>query len=68
MDSRKLSGSGKLHVAERLRRFSIGVSGIEETRAYIQNQEEHHRTRTYREEVIMFLQRHRLTFDDAMLE
>ena len=48
--------------------FSIGVSGIEETRAYIQNQEEHHRARTYREEVLMFLQRHGLTFDDAMLE
>jgi putative transposase len=27
-----------------------------------------HRTRTYREEVIMFLQRHGLHFDDAMLE
>ena len=35
--------------------FSIGVSGIEETRAYIRNQEEHHRARTYREEVIAFL-------------
>jgi putative transposase len=48
--------------------FSIGVSGIEETRDYIQKQEEHHRTRTYREEVIMFLQRHGLPFDDAMLQ
>lgn len=48
--------------------FSIGVSGIEETRLYIRNQEEHHRTRTYREEVITFLQRHRLPFDDAMLD
>jgi putative transposase len=48
--------------------FSIGVSAIEETRTYIQSQEEHHRTRTYREEVIMFLQRHGLVFDDAMLE
>src|ERR1700738_5079675 len=48
--------------------FSIGASGIEETRAYIRNQEEHHRTRTFREEVIMFLQRHGLEFDDAMLE
>ena len=48
--------------------FSIGVSGIEETRAYICKQEEHHRTRTYREEVIAFLQRHGLPFDDAMLE
>ena len=48
--------------------FSIGVSGIEETCAYIRNQEEHHRTRTYREEVIMFLQRHRLPFDETMIE
>jgi REP element-mobilizing transposase RayT len=48
--------------------FSIGVSAIEETRAYIQNQREHHRTRTFREEVIMFLERHRMTFDERMLE
>jgi REP element-mobilizing transposase RayT len=48
--------------------FSIGVSGIEETRLYISNQEEHHQTRTYREEVITFLERHGLPFDDAMLD
>ena len=48
--------------------FSIGVSGIEETCAYIRNQDEHHRTRTFREEVIMFLQRHGLAIDDGMLE
>jgi REP element-mobilizing transposase RayT len=48
--------------------FSIGVSGIEETCAYIRGQEEHHRTRTFREEMIMFLQRHGLAFDDAMLD
>ncbi|HKP92383.1 MAG TPA: IS200/IS605 family transposase [Chthoniobacterales bacterium] len=48
--------------------FSIGIAGIEETRAYIRDQEEHHRTRTYREEVIVFLQRHGLPFDDRMLE
>jgi len=48
--------------------FSIGVSGIEETRAHIRSQQEHHRTRTYREEVIMFLQRHGLRFDEALVE
>jgi len=48
--------------------FSIGVSGIEETRESIHNQEAHHRTRTYREEVIMFLKRHGLPFDEAMIE
>ena len=48
--------------------FSIGISGVEETCAYIRDQEEHHRTRTYREEVIAFLQRHGLPFDDVMLD
>jgi REP element-mobilizing transposase RayT len=48
--------------------FSIGISGIEETCAYIHDQEEHHRTRTFREEVIAFLQRHGLPFDEAMLD
>jgi REP element-mobilizing transposase RayT len=48
--------------------FSIGVAGIEATRAYIRDQEQHHRTRSYREEVIAFLQRHGLPFDDAMIE
>ena len=48
--------------------FSIGVSGIEETRAYIHNQEEHHRTRMYRDEVIAFLKRHGLPFEEAMIE
>jgi REP element-mobilizing transposase RayT len=48
--------------------FSIGVSGVEETCVHIRDQEEHHRNKTYREEVIAFLQRHGLHFDDAMLE
>src|SRR5688500_16516724 len=48
--------------------FSIGISGIEETCAYIRDQKEHHRTRTFREEMIAFLQRHGLPFDEAMLE
>jgi REP element-mobilizing transposase RayT len=47
--------------------FSIGVSGTKETCEYIRDQEEHHRTRTFREEVIAFLQRHGLPFEEAML-
>lgn len=47
--------------------FSIGISGVDETCAYIRNQAEHHRTRTYREEVIAILQRHGLNFDQEML-
>ena len=34
--------------------FSIGMSGIDETVAYIQRQEEHHRTRTFQQEVELF--------------
>ena len=48
--------------------FSIGVAGIEETCSYIRTQEEHHLTRTYRYEVIMFLRRHGIPFDDVMLD
>jgi putative transposase len=48
--------------------FSIGVSAIAESRRYIANQEEHHRTKTYREEVMMFLRRHELPFDERALE
>jgi REP element-mobilizing transposase RayT len=42
--------------------FSIGVSGIDETVAYIRGQDEHHRNRTFREEVELFLRRHGLEF------
>jgi REP element-mobilizing transposase RayT len=48
--------------------FSIGISGIEETCAYVRRQEEHHRTRTYREEFIAFLHRHGTPFDETMLD
>jgi REP element-mobilizing transposase RayT len=47
--------------------FSIGVSGVDGTIAYIQNQEEHHRTRTFQEEFITFLKRHGMEYDEATL-
>jgi putative transposase len=48
--------------------FSIGVSGVEATSAYIRGQEAHHRTRTFREEVALFLRRHGIEHDPAALE
>ena len=48
--------------------FSIGASGIAQTVAYIQKQEEHHRTRTFREEVALFLRKHGMEYDAGMLE
>ncbi|MEI6178668.1 MAG: transposase [Verrucomicrobiota bacterium] len=38
--------------------FTVSMSQLPTVRAYIENQEEHHRTKTFREEYIGFLERH----------
>ena len=48
--------------------FSIGVSGVDDTVRYIQTQEEHHRKRSFREELEMFLQRHGQKYSTEMLD
>jgi putative transposase len=48
--------------------FSIGVSGVEATVAYIRNQTEHHRQRTFREEFVAMLRKHGWDFDERMLD
>ena len=48
--------------------FSIGVSGVQDTVAYIENQAEHHRKKSFREELIAFLERHALEYEDWMLD
>ena len=48
--------------------FSIGVSGIDDTVKYIQNQAEHHRKMSFKEEVAVFLKKHGMEYDEAMLE
>ena len=47
--------------------FSIGVSGVEDTVAYIQRQTEHHRTRTFQEEFVAFLKKHGIDYDETTL-
>jgi REP element-mobilizing transposase RayT len=44
--------------------FSISVSGIERTMAYIRAQEAHHRTKTFQEEFCDFLERHGIEYDE----
>ena len=44
--------------------FSIGFSQIETVRAYIQNQEEHHRNVTFQDEFRAFLKRYEIEFDE----
>jgi putative transposase len=44
--------------------FSVSISQLPETIHYIENQAEHHRTRSFREEYLAFLKRHDLKFED----
>ena len=48
--------------------FSIGVSGIEDTVKYIQTQEEHHRKKSFREELENFLKKHGYDYKPEMLD
>ena len=48
--------------------FSIGISGVEATMRYIRNQAEHHRKRTFREELRTMLRKHGLKYDERMLD
>jgi len=43
--------------------FSVSQSKLGEVKAYIARQEEHHRKRTYQEEVLALLKRHGIEFD-----
>ncbi|MBI1247718.1 IS200/IS605 family transposase [bacterium] len=43
--------------------FSVSQSAIPDVRAYIENQKEHHRTRSFQEEFIAFLQKHNVEYD-----
>lgn len=47
--------------------FSVGVSGVDATVAYIRNQEGHHRRRSFGEEYVAMLKKHGFTHDESML-
>jgi putative transposase len=44
--------------------FAVSVSHLNEAVRYIQNQEEHHRGKTFREEYLAFLQKHRIQYEE----
>jgi len=48
--------------------FSIGVSGLEDTKRYIQYQKQHHTKVSYREELIVFLEKHGIEYEEWMLD
>jgi REP element-mobilizing transposase RayT len=47
--------------------FSLGVSLVPDTVAYIENQEAHHRVTGFEEEYVAFLKKHRLEFDSRYI-
>ena len=64
MDSRNISENAFLRLAGRYGAFSVGVSGVEATVAYIRNQAAHHRTRSFREEYVAMLKKHGFAYDE----
>lgn len=48
--------------------FSIGVSGVEDTIRYIENQAEHHRKQPFNDELKAFLKKHALEYEEWMLD
>jgi len=48
--------------------FSIGLTSKDATILYIRNQEEHHRTKSFGEELQIILRKHEFDFDDSEIE
>ena len=44
--------------------FSVAVSGIDQTVAYINRQEAHHQMQSFRDELVGFLERHGIPYDE----
>jgi len=47
--------------------FSVSLSNIDSVCKYIIDQQEHHRVRSFQEEFIAFLKRHRLDYDERYI-
>ncbi len=47
--------------------FSVSQSNVEEVRRYIEQQEEHHRTKTFQEELVSFLKKHEMQYNETYL-
>jgi hypothetical protein len=47
--------------------FTVSVSNCDTVKEYIANQAEHHRTKTFQEEYVTFLQKHGVEYDEKYL-
>jgi putative transposase len=61
-------GVPNFHWQEGYAAFSVSASARSDVQAYIAKQEEHHRVRTFREELILMLEKHGVAFDDRYLD
>ncbi len=44
--------------------FSVSISHVDKTIAYIRNQKEHHKIQTFKEEYLAFLKKHGIPYDE----
>ncbi|PWK03124.1 transposase IS200 family protein [Flavobacterium araucananum] len=47
--------------------FSVNPSEIEKVVQYIKNQEEHHKKRAFKEELVVFLNKYQVKYDERFL-
>ena len=47
--------------------FSIGISNVDETKKYIENQEKHHGKESFRDEYLKFLRKNSVDFDEKYM-
>jgi REP element-mobilizing transposase RayT len=47
--------------------FSVSYSGLRQVTEYIKNQQEHHRTRSFKEELKLFLKKHHIDYKDKYI-
>jgi len=47
--------------------FAVSYSNLDEVQRYIANQQEHHRTHTFKEEFLAFLKRHNMEYDERYI-
>ena len=47
--------------------FSLGISQVDRTVAYIESQARHHRTQTFQDEFLAFLKKHKMEYDERYI-
>jgi putative transposase len=57
----------RFHWQEGYAGFSLGESGIDQVCRYIQNQKKHHSRTTFQEELLMFLKKYKIDYDERYL-